>query len=635
MVPDAKRASSKPVEAPVKAAPDSEFDFSDDPDPSAPSAEVQPITDTAAADITAEELALAMQAETPSASGSDDCEWEDVLEISPDTALRAMTDKSVPQATRRDVWTRTHGYKFGRKLADWSDTTEAPAAVNAADAAAMETVVATAEEGDASHSVQEARKLQLAILQSFDGRAHPEAEKRPPDSAPEQKEVPVENSQGRKRVRFAMGEAEEHNLQGNRKHAEHDQVTAINDPEVDRVNTENTDNVEPDGVSISTEPVRNDSLPHPEQEATSAQPSIAVQDSAAMAADIPSSEPTHQRLECTRGSSEEAVGAVEAGVTDARGIEPNKDRQTTGPCIKLPSWKAMKLSQLPSVAKQIKSAASAGDNEVRIVKQAVISVEPGQSERHQAGAGVDVRDLEWEEADEAGPAASSAPHTLTPEVSEEPAQKRQAVLRQPQQNQEQVARAVPALQSGSDRPVPLPVRGDRSSAPAQHDTLHGVDVDSSAQNSQPSEPEGGQSIIHKTADDGQVGSLAPEPTLVGIPSSMGTESLAENAAHQQEPDGSVDIDVAHAAAMELEQAEEELVQVEDDAVVHLTETPQPAGGAEDAVAAGGGAAVSVAENMPQASTDNGKGSLRQADVQEPPASQAEEDHINNAVGMSC
>ena len=76
-------------------------------------------------------------------------------------------------------------------------------------------------------------------------------------------------------------------------------------------------------------------------------------------------------------------------------------------------------------------------------------------------------------------------------------------------------------------------------------------------------------------------------------------------------------------------------QIEDDAVVHLTETPQPADGAKDAVAAGGGAAVSVAENMPQASTEKGKGSLQQADVQDPPASQAEEDHINNAVGMPC
>lgn len=70
--------------------------------------------------ITAVELAMAMHEGTPGGSNDEgeDFEWEDAVELSPEVATAAGGSRAQPE--RQDVWTRTHGYKFGRKLGDWS-----------------------------------------------------------------------------------------------------------------------------------------------------------------------------------------------------------------------------------------------------------------------------------------------------------------------------------------------------------------------------------------------------------------------------------------------------------------------------------------------------------------------------------
>ena len=176
-------------------------------------ATAQRSAEPAAHTITAEELALAMNAGTPSVSssgsGSGDCEWEDAVELSPGAAIATVAGSMQPPATRRDMWTRTHGYKFGRKLAEWSDgreeASEGLSARDPVDVAAIEAVVAATEHGEAGDSVQEARKLQTVILQSLEEQDQPVAGS---NSFPEQ-EALVQKDPGAKCVRFDLDRVDE------------------------------------------------------------------------------------------------------------------------------------------------------------------------------------------------------------------------------------------------------------------------------------------------------------------------------------------------------------------------------------------------------------------------------------------
>ena len=111
--------------------------------------------------------------------GEDDgIEWEDAdvaTEADEDPVAGAAEAAGPAQQQRRDVWSRTHGYKFGRKLGDWSEggddaapATDASPAVDPVEAAALGAAAdVLAEDAVAEGTVQEQRSLQHGILNSL------------------------------------------------------------------------------------------------------------------------------------------------------------------------------------------------------------------------------------------------------------------------------------------------------------------------------------------------------------------------------------------------------------------------------------------------------------------------------------
>lgn len=138
--------------------------------------------------ITSEELAAALLGgagglggSTDGEEGEDDgFEWEDaglVLDYDGSTNPGASKSQEPAQPQRRNLWSRTHGYKFGRKLGDWSGgggsrggdgaATEVSPAIDPLEAAVLG---AAAEEGDGvpAETLQEQRTLQHGILNSLE-----------------------------------------------------------------------------------------------------------------------------------------------------------------------------------------------------------------------------------------------------------------------------------------------------------------------------------------------------------------------------------------------------------------------------------------------------------------------------------
>eukprot|EP00892_Ulva_mutabilis_P010526 jgi/Ulvmu1/7846/UM004_0076.1 len=145
------------------------------------------------AEVTAEELAAALGGDgdgllldsTGAVDGEEEEEfdWEDARGYEEDAAAAAAGgadgDGPTGQPQRRDMWTRTHGYKFGRKLGDWSGAdgggggpADVSPAVDPLEATVLEAAAAAAaadgaDDAAPQQSVHEQRRLQHGILNSL------------------------------------------------------------------------------------------------------------------------------------------------------------------------------------------------------------------------------------------------------------------------------------------------------------------------------------------------------------------------------------------------------------------------------------------------------------------------------------
>lgn len=140
--------------------------------------------------VTTEELAAALLGDGADLGGGadtedredDGIEWEDadvVTEADAGQDIGVAEAAGPAQPQRRDVWSRTHGYKFGRKLGDWSgggedvDVDLAPAAdvspaVDPVEAAVLGAAASVlGEDRAAEGTAQEQRSLQHGILNSL------------------------------------------------------------------------------------------------------------------------------------------------------------------------------------------------------------------------------------------------------------------------------------------------------------------------------------------------------------------------------------------------------------------------------------------------------------------------------------
>ena len=141
-------------------------------------------------EVTAVELAAALQGEDDGLAEDvhdgegmeDEFDWEDAGVPAGDGGAERHCEREGAGGTqpqRRDVWSRTHGYKFGRKLGDWAGgeaaageggtaAVEASPAVDPLEAAVLEATADAAANGPAAEeSIREHRSLQHGILNSL------------------------------------------------------------------------------------------------------------------------------------------------------------------------------------------------------------------------------------------------------------------------------------------------------------------------------------------------------------------------------------------------------------------------------------------------------------------------------------
>lgn len=621
----------------------------DDPDvcivagPSSMNADVEPSSEPAAHTITAEELALAMNADTPSASvsGSDDCEWEDAIELSPEGAdAAAAGQKQAAQAARTDMWTRAYGYKFGRKLGEWSDgreeATVAPVDMNPVDVAALEAVVLATEHGEGGDSVQEARKLQRAILQSLEEQEQPVAAQNAlaEQELPSQKDPGVKCSAA-KRVRFESDQADELRLQRDVEKERSEQEPAV-DADVAVVEKPG---VQPAACAVAVcssdeEAVHASSL-EPVGEAANREAVGTFIEKAGTSqvlqlAAAPETDASRSMMPARDEAANAAGGAMHGGsgrdsVTVPEGSAPGAEqslgpsdgtRKGVGPRIKLPSMKgAQQRYQLP--VRTTQAGAAAGERDTRPPEQSAIFdvAMAGDQDERQTGVADGVEDwgFDWEEED-----AELAEAVIADKAAAESSEGSPHQRRRMQNPEPSLALTLVSSHPDSQRPSQTAGRSDEVDA--------AISIPSAGAKEAGEEGRKGQ--------DGAVEGAAGRGTQLVSKNGRVAEDVgatAATAAHEQQPGRAADMAFAHAAAVEQEQADEEVMQEEeeDDVVVYLMESDSAPGRAPAGV--GAQAAATGEEGVAQATTSQVEGSGQDAHMHEPPSGN-HADHGDDDVG---
>lgn len=170
-------------DAPIPAAASERDTSAPHADGSAGSVELPTLPESS--HVTAEDLAAALLGDGTDTEAAeeeeDEFEWEDAgvpVNYDSSAAPGATEASGSAQPQRRDMWSRTHGYKFGRKLGDWSGpapAAEVSPAQDPLEAAALSAAAEAAEGAAVGGSLQEQRQLQHGILNSL-GVHEPDAE---------------------------------------------------------------------------------------------------------------------------------------------------------------------------------------------------------------------------------------------------------------------------------------------------------------------------------------------------------------------------------------------------------------------------------------------------------------------------
>ena len=525
-------------------------------------ATTQPSSEPAAHIITAEELALAMDADTPSTSGSggDDCEWEDALELSPEgTVAAASGERHAAQPSRRDMWTRTHGYKFGRKLGEWADDREeAPAVLtsDAVDAAALDAVAAAAEQGQAGDSVQEARKLQRVILQSLEEQGQPAAGR---ESATE-REALVQPAPRVKRVRFQIDEPD-----GPISSRTVVEATAEQQPVdgSDVVELVDTADVQPTTCAAAEH--NSDAEDVNRYAATPVDRSVNTRRVGAAGALVDGGS---EERGCGR---EAAVGPEECfkGVGTAP-VTPDRARVEPRSTIRLPSLKGPQRQGQVSGCSSAQGTAGAeeqpGVKLSREVATAEIEMVDGQDEKQAGGADAAAEgDLQcdWEEDDAAQ--VEEAERFEEEEIAAEEQMVTDAVAAESAEESPSKRQCMQDCEGSSATPLAWSAPAAKALQPTAG---HSAALDVGASD--------GHTSATEAATEGRsgrgdvVGREAVGGTGKGSHMVSGSDRVAgstENAADRKELAYDSSMESAHAAALEQEQAEEDILHDEEDEVV--------------------------------------------------------------------